>query len=252
MTIDRPTREQLPELRQLWKEAFGDGDAFLDIFFSTGFSPDRCRCVTLSGSAAAALYWFDTWLDGKKLAYLYAIATGKAHRGKGLCRALMANTHKHLRALGYAGCLLVPASTSLFDFYGSMGYRTVSTIREFTACAEASPLPLRQVCPEEYAARRRKLLLPGSVLQEGTTLAFLSAQAELYAGDGLLLVAQRDGEQLFVPELLGDPGCAPAVLKALNAEKGTFRTPGRDKPFAMGLSLTETPLPDTYFGLALD
>ena len=252
MTIDRPLPGQLPSLRRLWTQAFGDGEAFLDMFFSTGFSPDRCRCVTLEDETVAALYWFDAWLDGKKLAYLYAIATDSAHRGKGLCRSLMADTHSHLKASGYEGCLLVPAESSLFAFYGAMGYKTVSTIREFTACRGASPVPLRRISPEEYAALRRGLLPPGSVLQEGATLAFLSAQACFYAGDGLLLAAQRDGARLVVPELLGDPGSAPAVLKALNAEHGTFRTPGRGKPFAMGLSLTDTPLPDAYFGLALD
>ena len=252
MTIDRPATNQIPALRQLWKQAFGDEDAFLDLFYRVGFSPDRCRCVTLDKLPVAALYWFDALWEGRKLAYLYAIATDRAHRGKGLCKALMEDTHRLLKKLGYAACLLVPAEGSLFDFYGSMGYRTVSALREFTTRAGDAPVALTPIGPEEYASLRKKMLPEGSVLQEGDTLAFLSAQAAFYKGDRLLLIAQRNGEQLFVPELLGDPGCAPAVLKALNAEKGTFRTPGRDKPFAMGLSLTETPLPDTYFGLALD
>ena len=33
MTIDRPLPQQIPDLRRLWKEAFGDTDDFLDISF---------------------------------------------------------------------------------------------------------------------------------------------------------------------------------------------------------------------------
>lgn len=252
MTIDRPSSSQLPALRQLWKQAFGDADSFLDLFYRVGFSLDRCRCVTLDKLPVAALYWFDAFWEGRKLAYLYAIATDEAHRGKGLCKALMADTHRLLKEFGYTGCLLVPAEGSLFDFYGSMGYRTVSTLREFTIQAGDTPVALTPIGAEEYAALRKKMLPSDSVLQEGDTLAFLSAQAAFYKGDGLLVIAQRDGAKLFVPELLGEAAKAPGILRALGADTGTFRTPGKEKPFAMGISLTEADLPQIYFGLALD
>ena len=59
MIIDHPTTTQIPQLRSLWKEAFGDSDAFLDIFFQRAFSPQRCCCVTQGDAVVAALYWFD-------------------------------------------------------------------------------------------------------------------------------------------------------------------------------------------------
>ena len=46
MTIDFPSHLQISDLRSLWKEAFGDGDVFLDAFFETAFTPRRCRCIT--------------------------------------------------------------------------------------------------------------------------------------------------------------------------------------------------------------
>ena len=86
MTIDAPNVEQTAWLRRLWKEAFGDSDAFLDRFFTIAYSPDRCRCVTADGRVTAALYWFDCDCQGEKLAYLYAVATAQDCRGRGLCR----------------------------------------------------------------------------------------------------------------------------------------------------------------------
>ena len=67
MIIDAPRKEDIPRLRQLWQQAFGDTDAFLDGFFNTGFSPDRCRCLQADGVLAAALYWFDCDFRGESL-----------------------------------------------------------------------------------------------------------------------------------------------------------------------------------------
>ena len=80
MIIKSPEQKDIPQLRQLWRQAFGDTDAFLDIFFSTAFSPERCRCVLADG-AVAALYWFSCQSDGQPLAYLYAVATSQKFRG---------------------------------------------------------------------------------------------------------------------------------------------------------------------------
>ena len=54
MRIDHPTDAEISGLRQLWKEAFGDTDGFLDAFFSTGFSPERCLYAGEGGTVAAA------------------------------------------------------------------------------------------------------------------------------------------------------------------------------------------------------
>ena len=40
MIIDAPQKEHLNGLRNLWKEAFGDTEAFLDGFFENVFSAD--------------------------------------------------------------------------------------------------------------------------------------------------------------------------------------------------------------------
>ena len=169
MTIDRPQPRQIPGLRELWKEAFGDSDTWLDTFFALGFSPDRCRCITEEGRPTAALYWFDVTLEDRKLAYLYAIATAQDRRGRGLCSGLMADTHRHLKELGYAGAVLVPAEPSLSGFYGRMGYETVSGIRVFSCSAGSLPEPLRKLSPEEYARLRLQAQEPDAYYREHCT-----------------------------------------------------------------------------------
>lgn len=251
MTIDAPLSHEIPALRQLWKEAFADSDSFLDTFFAIAYSPARCRRILINGTAAAALYWFDCDFQGRKLAYLYAVATGKAFQGQGLCRRLMEDTHRHLKALGYAGALLVPGSKALFAMYEKLGYRTCSEV-DLLTCPAAGPVPaFRRVSREEYTAARRALLPPEGVFQEGISIVFLESQADLYAGEGFLLAARKEEDLLTGLELLGDPTAAPGIVTALGCREGRFRVPGTGIPFAMYCPLLPGPAPK-YLGLAFD
>ena len=252
MKIINPTQRHIPALRQLWKEAFGDNDAFLDLFFAHGFSPDRCRCVIWEDKVAAALYWFDISCAGRKMAYLYAVATDRGFRGRGLCRMLMTDTHRHLEALHYSAALLVPQNEALRAMYRKMGYRDGPGIREFTVKAAKQPIEARSLSAAEYAALRPKLLPENAALQEGASLEFLCALAEFYGGPDWLAVVNKEGERLRCPEFLGDPGIAPGLVVALGCAEGHFRTPGNDKPFAQILPLeVNAPIP-SHFGFPFD
>lgn len=250
MNINKPADNQIPALRALWKEAFGDTDDYLDAFFSTAFAPERCHCVVMDGEIAAALYWLDCSCRGEKTAYIYAVATRKMYRGRGLCWALMADTHAHLRNLGYRGTVLVPDGEALARMYGAMGYGFFGGIREFSCTPGEISTDFRRIGTAEYARLRREFLPEGSVLQENENLALLETQAEFYAGGDFLLAARREDDRLVGMELLGDSSAAPGILTALGMSAGAFRTPGGES-FAMYRPL-EGSKPPEYFGLAFD
>ena len=250
MNIDYPGQEQIEPLRALWQEAFGDDNAFLEHFYTYGFAPDRCRCATVDGQLAAALYWFDCSLGERPLAYLYGIATAKAFRGKGICRALMENTHSHLKYLGYDGLVLVPADEPLRRMYGKMDYSLCTSVSEFTCDAGPKAAVLRQVDADEFCQLRRGFLPKDGVVQEGDNMYFFQTMADFYAGEDFLVAVYR-GEDFFAPELLGNAQAAPAILTALGKKQGRFRGPGGAQPFAMYCGLSDSPAP-AYFGLAFD
>lgn len=252
MVIDHPKTHQIPQLRQLWKLAFGDADAFLDCFFSTAFSPQRCRCITEGAAVTAVLYWFDCVCHGRKYAYLYAVATHPEHRNRGLCRALMADTHDLLREKGYDGAVLVPQEEALRRMYAAFGYRDATTVSEFTCVPAEEGVPLRKIGEAEYAALRRQYLPCGGVIQEGESLAFLARTGEFYAGEDFLLTASREQGFLWGMELLGNREAAPGILKTLSCVRGRFRTTGAEMPFAMFQPLTGSAGAPLYFGLAFD
>ena len=65
MIIKAPQPSHIPALRTLWKDIFGDTDAFLDSFFSTAFSPNRSLCAIIDDQIVGMLYWFDCTYSGQ-------------------------------------------------------------------------------------------------------------------------------------------------------------------------------------------
>lgn len=250
MKIDHPAPDQKPQLVRLWQLAFGDSDAFLEGFYATGFSENRCRCVTVGGCVAAALYWFDVTCENQKMAYLYAVATHPDYRHRGLCRILLADTHRLLKQAGYAAALLVPGEEGLRRMYSQFGYKNIGGRREFSCQAAAEPCFIRKLNWEEYARLRRAFLPTAGVLQEGPCLSYLATFANAYAGPDFLLVAAAQGPALHGIELLGRESAAPGILCALGFASGTFAVPG-EAPFAMYLPLAHSAPALAYFGLDL-
>lgn len=253
MIIKAPIPTDIAALRSLWKDTFGDSDAFLDIFFSVAFSTDRSLCACIDGEAVGMLYWFDCTCEGEKIAYLYAVATHKDYRGRGICHALMDEAHKLLREREYRGVILVPAQEHLFDFYARLGYKTCAHHTVIHSVASDTDVEMRSLSAQEYAALRRQFLPQGSVLQEDENLAFLHTVARFWAGKDFLLAVREDETELFGLELLGNIALAPDITHTLGFASGCFRTVGKYTPFAMYHALGEsaTPAP-AYFAFAFD
>lgn len=254
---DLSRREDVPALRALWQQCFGDTDDFLDSYFSVAYAPERC-CVVRQGETILAMaHWFPCTCRWQSMAYAYAVATAPEARGQGHCAALMAWLKTRLESQGLCGLLLVPGSKSLFAFYARMGYISCCPQGRMRVSAAGPALPLKPVSPRRYGELRRSLLPPGGVLQEGLSLDFQAGLSRLYAGKNLLLAAQpqEDGSILACELLCEDPiSAAPRILKTLKAAQGIFRAPyPKGRPFAMFLAFAswQGP-PPSYFAFAFD
>ena len=240
----------ITELRALWREAFGDTEAFMDDFFRIAYSKSRCRVIRRDGKTVCALYWFDVYCGCRKLAYLYGVATLNRYRGQGIASYLIEKTCKELTEKGYSGVILVPGSQKLFEFYKKLGFFSCTMLREAVCSAEGRCL-LKAVNRDEYAALRRTLLPHRGVEQEGAFLELLESQYGLFSGDGFLFCAAVKGNKAFIPEFLGDESKLPAAVGALGVELAHVRTPGNRQPFSM-YRLLDGSEPPLYFGLAMD
>lgn len=249
MIIDNPSPEHVAALRRLWQQAFGDPDSFLDSFFSAGFAFDRCRCVFRESEPVAAVYLFDGLWQEKKVAYLYALAVEKKHRGQGLSRLLLADTHAALQRTGYAGAILEPATPSLQAYYARLGYKSFGSRQEKTFFAGETSVNCMELGALGYEQKRRSLLPEGGIAQEGALTEFLQTQAVLWGGDGFVAAVSR--QEPVVLEFLGDTQLLPGLLQTWQLPKASVRLPGGTAT-SMYFSFhgeTETP---AYFGLPMD
>ena len=137
------TKQDIPGIAALWQQAFHE----------TPLLPDfPCFVAEYGGKIVAMVHaWMQKLQAGKTYtaAYLYAVATDKAFRGQGICRGLMAYAEKTLDA---DCCILVPAESSLFDFYEALGYET-AFLRNKTSFPGGEEISM-----EEYLQRREVLL----------------------------------------------------------------------------------------------
>ena len=217
MTINYAQPKDIPRLTRLWQESFGDSPESVAHFFRTGFVPENSA---VADGGAGALYWFDCLWEGKRLAYIYAVATEKESRGKGICAALMAWTADSLRARGYAGAILVPAEEGLFRMYGKMGYvplKKAVILREGEAGIEESPKQkgilrvaqddkkdsAEEISAREYMALRKELLPEGGVEHTQRAFDYMAGFLRFYRFDGGIFCGEPAQPEEVLP---GGPG----------------------------------------------
>lgn len=248
MIIDNPSPRHIPALRRIWQQAFGDSDTFLDTFFETGFSYDRCRCVFRENEPVAAVYLFDCQWYGKKVAYLYALAVEKSHQKQGLSRLLLADTHAWLQQIGYSGAVMEPATESLTVYYERLGYHRFGGRSEQEFSAGKLPAAAIQLGDLGYEQARDRLLPDNAIRQEGVFTKTLHTQAEFYGCEDFVAAVSREEPRIY--EFLGDIRYIPGLLSQLNIKKAAVRLPGGE-PTAVYLSFSGEDIPG-YFGLPMD
>jgi len=269
----RSRHADVPALRALWEQAFGDGPALLDAFFSRLYRPEDAFVIREGGAVQSMAFQIPTALrfggQSRRAAYLYAVATGRTARGHGCATALLEFAADELAARGYQLLLLVPGGAELREFYRARGFADFSTIE---LCElEPGPAPGRAaaVTPEDYFALRERLLAARGGAYVTCPTAALAFQEEiakqgggglyrLWDGEteGCACVAREETGRALVYELLwpGETARGAALAAgAVGGKQALIRRPGGTSPFAMARWLDEAPpVPEPYFGLALD
>ena len=266
-----------PRLRELWKLAFGDEDAYIDHFFTQYYAPERMLVLEEAGVVQAMTAWFDmplVFADGTKApsAYLYAVATHPDCRGRGLAGRLLAFADRWLGEKGFACVSTVPARPDLHVFFGRNGFEECFALKQEEYVPQiVQSVPLKRVGAEEYGSLREQWLkgtdhvayaLPALEYQNG--VCALSGGGLYQMGDCGCACVEVAGDEVFIKELLcpeqEQQKTLAAVAQRHPAKRYWVRTPygGRGEPwdFAMLKWLSPAPKWDKktapYLGLAFD
>lgn len=218
----------LPGISMLWQEAFGDSPECVSEFF-TAFPGCRSYVSEEAGEIAAMVHALPQILRADSdlpAAYIYAVATLKSHRGRGLCRNLMAFAEADLKKQGFRCAVLTPGEPSLFRFYEALGYAAVFTRSRTAWDGTGAP-----VSAAEYAQlREASLSVPHMVYDEAA-----------------LIYAQRVYDLTFYKTSAGCCACGPAyTAEVLPDDLG-------GSPFAMVKWLEPArQIHNAYLGFALE
>lgn len=204
-------KSDLPRIIALWQEAFGDSPKAVTYFFES--FPNCISYVAEEGGEITSMVHAlpQVLSPDTPAAYVYAVATLRSHRGKGLCRELMAFAEEDLQRRGFGCAVLTPGEQSLFDFYEHLGYKTAFT-RKRTVFEGG-----REISLAAYLARREELLTASHMVCDENTLAYAAKAYGLafYETATGIAAASDTYTAECLPEDLG--GKAFAMIKWLGA-----------------------------------
>ena len=230
MRTRKTTPNDIPALKALWQEAFEDSRQDIDLFFETLYPNATGFCAEEDGEILSMLFALPQTVvkDEKQLkaAYLYAVATKKAARGRGLCKAVFAYAEKELRKRYFEALLLSPASEELAAFYAKLGFLRQTGAKKVLLPCEKAEGQANEIGVQDYAGLRETLLwdIP-HVRYDKAQLEYAVSGGKFYclmAGYNMgcaAVKAGKDGTQAFAYELLPDD----KGLSALAEKLGTGR-----------------------------
>lgn len=246
------------KLKKLWAGIFGDTPEMVEDYFAHRHRDENMLVETQEDEIAGML----TMLHLRLLSpghsfparYIYAVATDPKFRNQGVSTRLLDYAHRFMQGLGEAASILVPASPSLFDFYGKRGYKTAFSLD--TVRFEAANLPpfpkdggIAPCSPEEYANLRDRAFLSSRLYacwdENSVSYAMRSLGPEgsvtrIFSGDGEGCAAwERQEDILLIRELalvnMDVPAALSVLHKFLNAKTYQVRLPESSIPSAVTL-----------------
>ncbi len=266
-----------PQLRELWRTAFGDSDEYIDSFFENLFRTDECVVAEADGKVVSAMYVLpgETVFPFRKnrltAGYTYALATLPEYRSRGIGRAVYKAASDKALGSADAACVL-PAEESLYPFYeNASGAKPFSFIREARIPkAELEghvPVMAVPVPAGQYAGMREWFLseLPHVTFPEALYDHLEASGMEFFMMEKGAAAVETDNGVCVIQELLApdaDPLSAVAgIARWCRAEEYIVRTPlfldgiGERRPFMLAAipQPPAYPLPDDlWWGFGMD
>lgn len=114
-------REEL-QVKELWQEAFGDSDVFIDSFIIRHYQRDNMLSIEQDGRLISMLHIVEFNCNKLKVAYIYGVATLKERRGEGLGSTLIREAIERCKGEGFDVIALIPSSESLRSYYSRFGF----------------------------------------------------------------------------------------------------------------------------------
>lgn len=219
----------LEAMKALWKEAFGDTDAFAEQAILKFAGEKNTFVCEEDGVLVSMLLAVPVTMQGEKGAYFYGLATKVSHRGQGKMRDLVAHVMQVLTQREVRFVTLIPAQSSLFSYYETMGFQKAFSLRtvkreiqrnlwaqaEFDTVTARTLLELREAyCPNAVTLSLAQMMVVlGNLYSQGITIVSNKHGYGLYT---------RKDKTLYFIELQAENDRAAEQLMEAAREKEVF------------------------------
>jgi ribosomal protein S18 acetylase RimI-like enzyme len=124
--------EEQVQCRELWMDVFGDEREWVDRYLAEYSAQDNMLLCKEQGRVVSMLHIVDITTDYGPTAYLYAIATDPAYRGRAYAKELISKAIGLVRERDYKAVMLIPSEPSLVEYYQRFGFSEPSYRMDFS------------------------------------------------------------------------------------------------------------------------
>lgn len=254
-----PNKENTDKLIRLWSDVFGDEREYIELLFPQ----DKAICDVFAAfdgdKIISVLYLLDCALTFNNVLYtgkyLYAAATDKLYRGKGLMASLIAEAQEYCSGSGVDFISLVPADEGLYNYYEKFGfipamYRT--TLYKKTDLLSEDRV---EMSGEEYFYERERRLR-NSITFTGESIGYAVSclkysGLKFYRGTNGQLFITEDDSSLFDELINKNTAVRYVISDEINGNECDIEKYGMLYPIHPALK-TEWTFTDLYMNIALD
>ena len=126
--LRKANESDLRELKKLWLRCFDDSEKAVELFFERNKNICNAYLAAEGEKTAAAVYFINCALNGKKAHYLCGAATLPEFRKRGIMSRLIEYALNDAESRGDVFSVLLPANRELYDFYGRLGYKPCCSV----------------------------------------------------------------------------------------------------------------------------
>lgn len=154
MHVEFAREQHTNQIIELWRQCFGDSKAFISFYLEHHPYHENTLLLALEGDIVTSML---SLLPARlvmgthvhPVRYVYAVGTDIRFRGQGISTLLLNAATEVCRQWQEDGLFLIPASSSLFDFYQARGFLTAFGIetKEIMASSLSKPSSTIQVRP---------------------------------------------------------------------------------------------------------
>ena len=239
----------VPAMRKLWHEVFGDPEELTEIFYimledmgSAVVAVENHRVIGMANVIngmeliESGVQYIEHEKEPPVCGYIYAVAVSPEHRGRGIGRELCLEAEKLAKKRESDIVCTLPASPSLYEWYKDiMGFEPVLRRQSFEVPCEGSEMCMELSSTEymmwrENMLRNKTHLHPSHITLEWQKQFCKVFGGGLYACGSGICAAMVDGETCYIKEVVsafsGDEAIiAASVGKHLGCSKAVYSLP---------------------------